>query len=164
MKTAKQTETTQRFKIHLLTNSGLDWFTKIEFSRRGIKTGFKFEKVESNLLRTYRMSPVVVQHYLPEMAFEQKVRALAGRNETQARDVFDIFQLSSFLPQDFSLSMGRDILKTAVQRAKEISYDEYRKAVVAYLKEDDQKLFGLKEVWIQMQESVIKSIEEGKIK
>ena len=31
---AKQTETTQRFKIHLITRSGEDHFTKIEFSRR----------------------------------------------------------------------------------------------------------------------------------
>ena len=32
---AKQTETTQRFKVHLVTYSGEDLFTKIEFSRRG---------------------------------------------------------------------------------------------------------------------------------
>jgi len=34
---AKQTETTQRFKIHLLTAAGENLFTKIEFSRRGFK-------------------------------------------------------------------------------------------------------------------------------
>ncbi|MDD4955835.1 MAG: nucleotidyl transferase AbiEii/AbiGii toxin family protein, partial [Candidatus Omnitrophica bacterium] len=30
---AKQTQTTQRFKVHLLTSAGEDLFTKIEFSR-----------------------------------------------------------------------------------------------------------------------------------
>src|SRR3989344_4542740 len=34
---AKQTGTTQRFKIHLLTSAGEDLFAKIEFSRRGMK-------------------------------------------------------------------------------------------------------------------------------
>ncbi|GAH31443.1 unnamed protein product, partial [marine sediment metagenome] len=34
MAKAKQTETTQRFKIHLITFAGEDLFTKIEFSRR----------------------------------------------------------------------------------------------------------------------------------
>ena len=32
IKKAKQTETTQRFKIHLITPGGEDFFTKIEFS------------------------------------------------------------------------------------------------------------------------------------
>ncbi|OGS20096.1 MAG: hypothetical protein A3J83_04475 [Elusimicrobia bacterium RIFOXYA2_FULL_40_6] len=31
---AKQTETTQRFKVHLLTHQGEDLYTKVEFSRR----------------------------------------------------------------------------------------------------------------------------------
>ena len=34
---SKQTGTTQRFKIHLLTSGGEDLFTKIEFSRLGLK-------------------------------------------------------------------------------------------------------------------------------
>src|SRR3989338_4470004 len=33
---AKQTEMTQRFKIHTLTASGENLFTKVEFSRRGM--------------------------------------------------------------------------------------------------------------------------------
>ena len=42
---AKQTETTQRFKIHLLTQNGEDLFTKIEFSRRGFKGSAVIEAV-----------------------------------------------------------------------------------------------------------------------
>ena len=50
---AKQTETTQRFKIHLLTASGEDLFTKIEFSRRGIKANPVVELASSAVLRAY---------------------------------------------------------------------------------------------------------------
>lgn len=48
---AKQTETTQRFKIHLVTSNGEDLFTKIEFSRRGIKGGVVVQTVLDNILR-----------------------------------------------------------------------------------------------------------------
>src|SRR3989338_5893881 len=54
---AKQTETTQRFKIHLLTQSGEDLFTKIEFSRRGLKGSMTVESVSTEVLRSYKMAP-----------------------------------------------------------------------------------------------------------
>ena len=47
---AKQTETTQRFKIHLITSSGEDLFTKIEFSRRGFKGKAVVQPVSDNIL------------------------------------------------------------------------------------------------------------------
>lgn len=159
MKSAKQTETTQRFKIHLHTSSGLDLFTKVEFSRRGMKEGYKFGKVDDALLRAYRLAPVLVQHYGAEAAFEQKVRALAGRVEVQSRDVFDLYRLLSFLPASWAASVDLTTRNKAAQRALEISFVEYREAVVAYLSEDDQKIYGLEEVWREMQGAVVKSLE-----
>src|SRR3989338_11591314 len=59
---AKQTGTTQRFKIHLLTQSGEDLFTKIEFSRRGSKGAAAVEPVSAEILRFYKMAPLLVPH------------------------------------------------------------------------------------------------------
>ncbi len=159
MKSAKQTETTQRFKIHLHTFSGLDLFTKIEFSRREMAGGYRFGKVDDALLRTYRLAPVLVQHYGVEAAFEQKVRALAGRAEVQARDVFDLYRLIPFLPTEWHPSLDPAVVTKAAQRALEISFLEYREAVVSYLNADDQKIYGLEEVWQETQGAVVRSLQ-----
>ena len=92
---AKQTETTQRFKIHLLTAGGEDLFTKIEFSRRGLKGSQVVESVSSEILRAYKMAPLLVPHYDTASAMAQKIQALAQRTVLQARDIFDLFILSS---------------------------------------------------------------------
>jgi len=61
---AKQTETTQRFKIHLLTAAGEDLFTKIEFLRRGLKGSQVVEAVSNKILRAYKMAPLLVSPFL----------------------------------------------------------------------------------------------------
>ncbi len=92
---AKQTETTQRFKIHLLTSGGEDLFTKIEFSRRGLKGSTVVESVAAPILRFYKMAPLLVSHYDTASAVRQKILALAQRSVLQARDIFDLFVLIS---------------------------------------------------------------------
>src|SRR6185436_2041281 len=85
----KQTQTTQRWKIQLrlLATQGLIP-TKIEFSRRALDEGHGLAAAEPELIRRYRLYPVLVQHYLAHAAFAQKIAALALRTETQARDIF----------------------------------------------------------------------------
>src|SRR3989338_465871 len=51
---AKQTETTQRFKIHLITSADVDLFTKIEFSRRGMPGEAVVQTPLESLLRADR--------------------------------------------------------------------------------------------------------------
>jgi hypothetical protein len=88
---SKQTEATQRWKIRLrVEDSAQEIPTKIEFSRRGLDPGVSLESVDPELLRRYRLPPILVQRYLPEAAFRQKIEALAYRKQTQARDVFDL--------------------------------------------------------------------------
>jgi len=162
MKASKQTATTQRFKIHLHTSSGLDLFTKVEFSRRGMMEAYQFGKVDDSLLRTYRLASVLVQHYGAGTAFEQKIRALAGRVEVQSRDVFDLYRLLSFLPPSWPFPVDAAIREQAAQRAIEITFIEYREAVVAYLSEEDQKIYGLEEVWQEIQGAVVKALKAGR--
>ena len=87
----KQTDTTQRWKLSIASaDRKLRVPTKIEFSRRKMDPGATVAPVDSEILRRYRLYPVLVQHYGMTAAFGQKVAALAGRTVTQARDVFDL--------------------------------------------------------------------------
>jgi predicted nucleotidyltransferase component of viral defense system len=73
----KQTETTQRWKLALrITESGAEVPTKIEFSRRGLTSDRTVEPVDAEIIRTYRLYPVIVQHYSLQSAFAQKFQLL----------------------------------------------------------------------------------------
>ena len=59
----KQTATTQRWKLALrLCESGAEVPTKIEFSRRGLDGEKATESVDAEIIRTYRIYPVIVQN------------------------------------------------------------------------------------------------------
>ena len=92
---AKQTQTTQRYKIHLITVAGEDLFTKVEFSRRGFKGDILVQAVRDPILRVYKLAPLLVPHYDITAAVTQKIDALATRAVIQARDIFDLYVLSS---------------------------------------------------------------------
>ena len=96
---AKQTQTTQRFKVHLITTKTEDLFTKIEFSRRGFRGEIFIEPVPEYILREYKIPPVIVPHYGIFSTIIQKIEAIAKRNIVQARDIFDLYilTLSPFL-------------------------------------------------------------------
>src|SRR5471032_2574966 len=88
---AKQTDTTQRWKIGIRLAGGPAIPTKVEFSRRrGLDEGYLLAPVDAELVRTYELFPVLAQHYSREAAFRQKIGALSGRTVTQARDIFDL--------------------------------------------------------------------------
>ena len=88
----KQTDTTQRWKLGLrVQGAALPLPTKIECSRRGLDDGVVLGSVDPILARAYRLPPFMVNHYDAAAALRQKIGALAGRRETQARaDVFDL--------------------------------------------------------------------------
>ena len=71
---AKQTDTTQRWKIGLRVAGGPAIPTKVEFSRRhGLDDGHLLEPVDPELARTYELYPILAQHYSREAAFRQKI-------------------------------------------------------------------------------------------
>ena len=90
----KQTPTVQRWKFGLTSaRHGQPLPTKIEFSRRGLDEGVEFGSLDPAIIARHRLTPFMVSHYGAAAALEQKVRALAHRTETQARDVFDVHHL-----------------------------------------------------------------------
>ncbi len=161
---AKQTQTTQRFKVHLITSSGEDLFTKIEFSRRGFKGNAVVEVVSNSILRAYKLSPFFVPHYDILSTIAQKIDALATRSVTQARDIFDLHILSSqYKPiktKESELKKGR--LKTAYENVFEISFDKFKDTIIAYLESEDQQIYNSQASWDEIQLKVANFINELK--
>jgi hypothetical protein len=155
----KQTDTTQRWKI------GLDvpWRpspirTKVEFSHREGERGYRLEPVPGRIVEPYALRAPTVQHYTGDVPVEQKVAALAGRSETQARDVFDLDLLlrRGPLPEG---SVDSETLEAAAERALELPFDAFRDQVLPFLEPDAAELYDAG-AWEQMQTFVAGKLEE----
>jgi hypothetical protein len=159
---AKQTETTQRFKIHLTTPSNEDMFTKIEFSRRGIKEGVKVETVRAEILRTLQLPPLMCPHYGAEAAMLQKIEAIAGRAAPQARDIFDFYLLTTQarLSRKLVDKEKTDICAKAIKNIYSVEYDQFRDTVIPYFPETDRTLYNDTGRWDEIRLTVSRSIEE----
>lgn len=151
IKRAKQAETTQRFKIHLITFAGEDLFTKIEFSRRGFKGKAVVQSVSNTILRAYKLAPLLVPHYDINSALMQKISALATRSIIQARDIFDLYILSSqYAPLETAgerIEISRDKLTKAYENVFAINFEQFRDKVISYLSPEDQKIYNSASLW-----------------
>jgi len=160
---AKQTQTTQRFKVHLMSSSGEDLFTKIEFSRRGFKGEAAVESVSNVILRAYRMPPLLVAHYDIKSAIAQKIGALGLRAVVQARDIFDLYVLSSQYERVAGAKTKISTMEStqAYDRAFEISFEQFRDTVVAYLSPEDQEIYNSPPRWDEIKLQVADFIKES---
>lgn len=157
---AKQTETVQRFKVHLLTTANEDLFTKVEFSRRGFDAPYKAEAVDTQMLAHYRMPPLIVPHYQAEAAARQKVQALLSRRRPQARDIFDLWVLGTRVePGALSAGLTPPEVERGRARILSIGFEEYRDAVVAYLAPDDQPTYASPDLWDDIRLQVLTGLE-----
>lgn len=158
----KQTDTTQRWKIGLRTaGASAPVRTKLEFSRRDSIEGAKHELLDIDLLRGYGLTPMTATHYTTSAAIAQKIQALAGRTQPQARDVFDLSLLLS-RPESSQLKLGaaiKRILPAAIERGMSISFDAHRSNVVAYLHPDQAELYASRAAWDAMQDAVVARLE-----
>jgi len=161
---SKQTETVQRFKIHLMTVSGEDLFTKLEFSRRGFDSSIKAEGVAQDVMSKYQLPPLIVPHYLIGSACIQKINALVSRKEVQARDIFDLYTLSTqFGAKSFQLKKfsGAISLEEVSERIDSVHYQLYKDTVVSYLDMEEQKAWDSREFWDEVRLQVIQLVEKG---
>ena len=157
----KQTETTQRWKLTLrLTESGTEVPTKIEFSRRGLDGEKSAESVDAGIIRTYRLYPVIVQHYSVHTAFAQKVSALALREQVQSRDVFDLKLLLNAGGAEQPLpAKAAGNLAAAIENALAVDYDAFAGQVLAFLDPDYQEHYASRKVWADLQAQVVDGLE-----
>ena len=148
----KQTETTQRWKFALsVPQSSVPLRTKIEFSRRGMKSGLSFDSVDANLISRYELTPILASHYQREDACVQKVIALATRRQIQARDIFDLHLL---LTSGVDTSVVYDKAAKYIDKAKDniwtVSYDMFKSQVVSFLHPDYQTQYSSSDLWDSM--------------
>jgi hypothetical protein len=153
----KQTDTTRRWKV-ALNVPGFDdpVRTKIEFSNRNGETRYALESIPSEIVRPYGLAQPLVQRYLPPAAAKQKVLALALRNETQARDVFDL----DLLFRGFSWEAGdvpADIRMTAASAAASLTFQVFEDQVLPFLDPGVTALYD-EYAWDRMQASVIEEL------
>ena len=159
---AKQTETTQRFKIHLITFAGEDLFTKVEFSRRGFKGEMIVQPVSSLVLREYKLPPLLISHYDIYSAAMQKIDALATRSIVQARDIFDLYILSSqYKPLKTKKNEMNDAkLLKARENVFEINFEQFRDTVISYLSTEDQTVYNSPSLWDEIKLKTADFIDE----
>ncbi len=159
----KQTETTQRWKFELRADGlALPLHTRIEFSRRGVSEEYRLEPVRPEVVRPYALQAPAVNHYVARSAARQKIRALATRKETQARDVWDLELLvrttgadgSPFSPEE------RRSLATALDRAMELPFDAFRSQVVPYLEPAHQETYDTRDTWERIRDLVVERLSE----
>ena len=152
---AKQTETVQRFKIHLMNAAGEELFTKVEFSRRGLEKGVTVSPVVDAVVRDYRLPPLLLPHYPLPIAVRQKVGALAGRSATQARDVFDLYLLSSRMDEAARASVQKELSAQKRKAAESalflLTFESFRDTVCGFLGAQDAAEYAKPEVWDEMQ-------------
>lgn len=159
---AKHTESTQRFRVQLITESGERLPSKIEFSRRERNVApdaVALEAIDNEVARHYKRIAFRCQHYTGEAAVNQKVRALAGRAVTQARDVFDL----AILDRGGFANVNRidrnipvAVRKTALANLDALGYDDFTGQVVEYLDEDHRAEFANRKEWAAMVSAVRK--------
>lgn len=145
----KQTDTTQRWKFELtVPGSSVSLRTKIEFSRRGMKSGLSFDSVDANLIRMYELQPILASHYQREDAYVQKVIALATRRQIQARDVFDLhLLLTTGVDPTATFDKTVKYIDQARDNAWTMSYDMFKSQVLSFLHPEYQMQYSSPELW-----------------
>ena len=157
----KQTETTQRWKVSFRIGAQTGTIpTKIEFSRRKPEfTGAAVNPVDPQLIQKYQLQSLTLQHYELPAAIEQKIGALIGRTETQARDVIDLKILKDKLSGAAPLKMPRAERDRALETLMSVSFDHFKSQVWPYLMEEHQDYYGEKKVWDQLQAEIAAFLE-----
>jgi len=118
--------------------------------------------IAPGVLADYGLMPLLAPHYPLAPAIRQKILALVGRAAVQARDVFDLSVLFAKAGRDVSaLEPVRGRLKTAVERAMDVSYDAYKSQVVSYLRPEELEGLGSREAWDALQSQVITALEQA---
>jgi predicted nucleotidyltransferase component of viral defense system len=155
---AKQTETTQRWKITLKINNITTTIpTKIEFSKRinFNQEETSFVPIDPELIQKYKMYPIITNHYNLNAAFNQKINALIDRTETQARDVFDLQLLidagASLKNLDLNL---KNKLPIAIENLFNINFQMFKSQVVGYLSLEYQNYYNNPKIWEEMQQKI----------
>lgn len=157
----KQTKTTRRWKVAIEAPGRSDLVrTKIELSNRNGEGRYLLEALPSSIVAPYALRSPSVQHYTEDAPTEQKVKALVGRSETQARDVFDLDLLLRRrpLPQG---PLDSQLLAEAAELVLSMPFDAFRDQVLPFLDPGVVELYDTEAAWEQMKIFVAEKLEEA---
>lgn len=158
----KQTQTTRRWKVGITApNRPRAVRTKIEFSNRNGDDRYRLDPLPAEVVEPYALRPPVVQHYVDDAPTEQKVRALALRSETQARDVFDLDMLLRRRPLPDG-ALDREVLTQAADLAIQLPFAAFRDQVIPFLEPEVAELYSGESSWEQMQTFVAERLEAAR--
>lgn len=162
----KDTETTFRYKFGVMVSGGIQYPTKVEVSFRKQHAADRavIEAPDPEILADYGLEALEVRHYAREAAIRQKLQALGGRREVQARDVFDLHVLvpdphTDALLKFLAEELRRDLLKEAHERSLTITYAEYEGQVFEFLGKEAQDRYDGEARWDEMRLQVAALIE-----
>ncbi|HEX5592382.1 MAG TPA: nucleotidyl transferase AbiEii/AbiGii toxin family protein [Solirubrobacterales bacterium] len=159
---AKQTETTRRWKVGIeAPRDSVLIRSKIEFSNREGGGDYSLASLPQAVVEPYALRPPSVQHYDAATAVQQKVAALAGRAQVQARDVFDLELLLRQQPLSKG-SIDATLLDAAVGRALEQDYAAFRDQVLPFLEPGAAELIASESAWEQIQTFVADRLEAAR--
>jgi predicted nucleotidyltransferase component of viral defense system len=157
----KQTGTTQRWKIMIAVEGRRDRVrTKVEFSHRDGDRRYVLEAVPDRVVAPYALAAPTVQHYEADAAAEQKIRALAGRSATQARDAFDL-ELLLRRQRLARRAIDAQILQDAAERALALPFEAFGDQVLPFIDSELSDLYD-KAAWEQMQRFVSDRLRAGR--
>jgi predicted nucleotidyltransferase component of viral defense system len=158
----KQTETTQRWKIGLRVEGVAATLpTKIECSRRGLEDGVVLASVDPLVAASYRLPPFLISHYDAASALRQKIGALAGRRETQARDVFDLHHLlASGATLRDRPRPAAGVADRARANALSVDFDTFRSQVLSYIEPEARAHYDSPSAWDTLVLEVVERLRQ----
>jgi predicted nucleotidyltransferase component of viral defense system len=122
----------------------------------------EFGSIDPEVARVHQLPPLMVSHYSAAAAFRQKVGALAGRRETQARDVFDLHHLIAISAgADAIRKVGRSIVEQASANALTVDFATFKSQVLAYLHPDEQARYDSASIWESIVLEVVEALGGG---
>ena len=127
--------------------------------RRGLGDGTLFEQVDPALTARYGLTPMLATHYDRATAIEQKLKALIGRTETQARDVFDLHLLLTGGHAELKASHAQR--EQAIERMQTLDFETFRSQVAAFLSPEQQAAYASEAVWRQVLQHVLDALRES---
>lgn len=153
----KDTETTLRYKMRVVSPGGVPLSSKVEvsFRKAGSPEHAAMDDADARIVSQYLGSgdlPLRVAHYTLMPAVKQKIAALALRAEVQARDVFDLALIArkNFDALDLAFlrrSLSDATLGEARNRALMLSYERYRDTVVEFLDPAERLSLATERAW-----------------
>lgn len=163
----KDSETTFRYKFGVLLPGGIRHPTKVEVSFRDRYSGDPsvVEVPDLKIFAPYGIEPFAVPRYVHEAAIRQKIDALGGRREAQARDVFDLHRLGASEPGEklfrfLAEGLERARLEEAYSRVFAITFKEFEGQVLEFLEAGVRSRYGTESAWDELRLEVASLIEE----